>query len=135
MIGPTTTPEPGSLRSASLLTDPVLQAMAVGVAVVRVADLTVVESNPAWTELFAPTPQPQVLYSPADAEPETAARPIRRALSRDGQWIGTVRAPAFDFTEISPSLSSQPRETRMTPFSASTSSLRSARSSPRRSPA
>ncbi len=92
MVGPTTAPEPGSLRSASLLTDPVLQAMAVGVAVVRVADLTVVDANRAWSELFGPVPQPQVLYSPADAEPETAARPIRRALSRDGQWIGTVRA-------------------------------------------
>ncbi len=91
MTGPTTT-ETGSLRSASLLTDPVLQAMAVGVAVVRVADLTVVEANPAWSEIFAPVPAPQVLYSPADAEPETAARPIRRGLSRDGQWTGTVRA-------------------------------------------
>ena len=98
MIGPITRPEPGSVRSASLLEDPVLQAMAVGVAVVRVSDLTVVDSNPAWRSLFASTDEPQILYSPADSDPETAARPIRRGISRDGHWVGTVRARGDDGT-------------------------------------
>lgn len=92
MIGPITRPEPGSVRSASLLEDPVLQAMAVGVAVVRVSDLAVVDSNPAWQSLFSSTDDPQILYTPVDSDPETAARPIRRGVSRDGHWVGTVRA-------------------------------------------
>ena len=64
--------------------------MAVGVAVVRVSDLAVVDSNPAWRSLFSSTDDPQVLYTPVDSDPETAARPIRRGISRDGHWVGTV---------------------------------------------
>ena len=91
-IGPTTSPDPGSLRSASLLTDPVLQAMAVGVAVVRVSDLTVVDSNPAWRALFSATDDPQVLYSPADATRRPRPDRSGAASPATATGSGTVRA-------------------------------------------
>jgi hypothetical protein len=57
------------------------------------------------------------------------------SLGRSTAAHGTVRLPAFDFGSTSPACASHERRTWITPASRSTSSHRSARSSPYRSPA
>ena len=67
------------------------------------------------------------------------SRPLRsfssRSSRRTGNAIGTPRTLAVDFAAIAPAYMSQPRSTRITPPSKSTSAQRSPSSSPRRKPA